>query len=748
MKIGGKDVKKTQLKGILTAVLLIGTLTMESMSVSAAAVQTVVGSDTQLMSQIGVPFTDVTEDDAKAFERSLGFKLSETAGQNDQIENQAETLAELAAKKAKAMTGLYGATSIQYAVMQKGELLLSDAYGTDNAAKKTSVTADSVYGIDSISKMYVTAAVQQLCEAGKLNLDRPVVDYIPEFTMKDERYKNITVRMLLNHSSGLMGGNLNNAMLFADPDTSYHDMLLQKLAGETLKADPGAYSVYCNDGFELAELVVEHVTGQSFSDYLQAHIFTPLGLTHTCTAVQMSADKSAAGVYTKKGGMQLPTEYVTAIGAGGVYSNAEDLCRFGMNFTDHSGRLLSQKSVQETFVPEGRKGQWCEEDTGLIDFGLGWDTVALYPFADCGIQAVEKGGDTMYYHSMLLVFPEQDLAVAVLSSGGASTYNGAFGQYLAELVLRGQQVSGVEKLADVPTAYKADQQTVPDAYEQYAGYYVSLMGTYRIKMQAKGMQVVNLNRPNTKMTFIYSGNGQFIYPDGSQMLTFLEQNGNTYLMSGTYGKLPGISAMYSYAYTAQKVVPQQLKKSVRRAWKQRDGKIYFNLTEKCSSARYVQGGVMLGFDLSTGCEGYVYYDRIVDANTAEQFTDMPMNGSRSATDFVFEKDSKGIEYMHYAGSTMISEDGLKKLPAKKSYTVQISRKNGYAKWFRIGTKTAGRKLRISLQGNAGTMVAVYDSNGACQYDSYVNSKRTVTLPEDGYVVFVGEPGATIKVAMR
>ena len=157
---------------------------------------------------------------------------------------------------------------------------------------------------------------------------------------------------------------------------------------------------------------------------------------------------------------------------------------------------------------------------------------------------------------------------------------------------------------------------------------------------------------------------------------------------------------------------------------------------------------MLPIVLSNNCDGYVYYDRIVDANTAEQFTDMPMNGSRSATDFVFEKDSKGIEYLHYAGNTMISEDGLKNLPAKKSYTVQISRKNGYAKWFRVGTKTADRKLRIRLPEGIDAMAAVYDSNGTCQYDSYVSSKRAVTLPEDGYVVFAGAPGASVQVTIR
>ena len=97
---------------------------------------------------------------------------------------------------------------------------------------------------------------------------------------------------------------------------------------------------------------------------------------------------------------------------------------------------------------------------------------------------------------------------------------------------------------------------------------------------------------------------------------------------------------------------------------------------------------------------------------------------------------------------MISEDGLKNLPAKKSYTVQISRKDGYAKWFRVGTKTADRKLRIRLPEGIDAMAAVYDSNGTCQYDSYVSSKRAVTLPEDGYVVFAGAPGASVQVTIR
>ena len=214
--------KKSQLKRTIALLLSIALLMAGSTEAFAGNVYTKTDSSlsaemgtgviTSTEQPVGTPLTDVTEDEALAFERGLETELSGVTGADT-------TLSQNAKKKAAAMVSLYGETSVQYAVMQNGELLLSDAYGTDDASKKTKVTTDSVYGIASISKMFTTAAVMKLVEAGKIDLDQPVVNYIPEFTMKDARYKDITVRMLLNHSSGLMGGDLANALLFDDADT-------------------------------------------------------------------------------------------------------------------------------------------------------------------------------------------------------------------------------------------------------------------------------------------------------------------------------------------------------------------------------------------------------------------------------------------------------------------------------------------------------------------------------------------------
>ena len=123
-----------------------------------------------------------------------------------------------------------------------------------------------------MSKTYTAAAVLKLVDEGKVELDAPVTAYLPDFTMADGRYTDITVRMLLNHSSGLPGSTIANGFLLNDPDTLAADTLLEELSGQTLKAEPGAFSVYCNDGFTLAELVVEAVSGMDFDDYMRQAI--------------------------------------------------------------------------------------------------------------------------------------------------------------------------------------------------------------------------------------------------------------------------------------------------------------------------------------------------------------------------------------------------------------------------------------------------------------------------------------------
>ncbi|ANS74263.1 hypothetical protein AWM70_06425 [Paenibacillus yonginensis] len=247
--------------------------------------------------------------------------------------------------------------------------------------------------------MFITAAVMKLADEGKLNLDTPVVQYIPDFTMQDDRYKKITPRMLLNHSSGLYSSSVANAFLFEDNDSYAHDTLLKQLAKQKLKADPGAYSVYSNDGFTLAEILVERVSGMDFTAYLHRYFTQPLGMSNTMTPKDRIDSSRTAGLYFPAYQGQLPNETVNIIGAGGIYSTAEDLVRFSQIFTNPQAGILSDESVAAMEQREYAHGIWPKDTDTSINFGLGWDSVDLYPFGEYGIQALAKGGDTILYHA-------------------------------------------------------------------------------------------------------------------------------------------------------------------------------------------------------------------------------------------------------------------------------------------------------------------------------------------------------------
>ena len=127
---------------------------------------------------------------------------------------------------ANLLTNVYGETSVQYAISEGDRILVSGNSGKYSKSENKALTKDTMYGIGSVSKMFTTAAIMKLVDEGKVDLDLPVINYIKDFKMADSEYTKITPRMLLNHSSGLMGTNYSNMILFNDNDTREHDNLL------------------------------------------------------------------------------------------------------------------------------------------------------------------------------------------------------------------------------------------------------------------------------------------------------------------------------------------------------------------------------------------------------------------------------------------------------------------------------------------------------------------------------------------
>ncbi|PEI80321.1 serine hydrolase domain-containing protein [Bacillus toyonensis] len=672
---------------------------------------------------------------AKAFSDSKTTVVSNA-------EVASKELKKIAAEKAALLTKSHGTTSVQYALIDNGKLTLSGQAGKNDMEGEQPLTKDTLYGIGSVSKMYATAAVMKLVDEGKVDLDAPVVNYVPDFKMKDGRYKRITPRMLLNHSSGLQGSTLNNAFLFNDNDTYSHDLLLQQLSDQSLKADPGAFSVYCNDGFTLAEILVERVSGMSFTEFLHQRFTEPLKMNHTKTPQDKWRDEKRAGLYFPAYQGQLPIESVNVIGTGGVSSTAEDMVRFSQLFMGQGKGILSDKVVKAMEQEEYKKGMWPGDGDNIFNYGLGWDSVKLYPFSEYGIKGLAKGGDTALQHAILVVLPEQKMAAAVLSSGGRSSTNQLLATELLLAVLK--EKGTIKNIKPNKSFGKPVKVKMPQDVAKKAGFYGNSETHFKIEITTNGELFLPSNREEK---YVYTADGSFINEKGTSKLNFVtEKNGRTYLRESTYKSTPDLGQGAMTHYLAEKLEDNVLSKKTAAAWAKREGVKFYLVNEKFSSIEYLVQPKLITTQITRkeGLAGYWEGRKITGPNTATHELQIPVMNGRDTTETHFYTEG-GNEYMEMAGLLYVSGSNVKPLDASQSSKVTLQA-NGHAKWFTIPQAAAGKRMTVTLPSKGA--FAVYDENGVCVNFTIVSGNNKVKLPKNGTVVIAGAPNSEFEITLN
>lgn len=325
----------------------------------------------------------------------------------------AHTASVARAEAAKAIE-TEGVFSMTTAVIVDGNLVQSEAFGTIGSDRTGRPNARTQFNAGSISKVFTAVAILRLRDLGQVDLDGPVVQYLPQFRMADPRYDRITVRMLLNHSSGFPGTNYYD--LFSSVARSdYVTDTLALLQGGTLKADPGDTNVYCNDCFIVAQAIVEKLSGMSLREFVQREIFDKAGMRDSSYGF-MPGNANIAVTYGagERGAIQ-PVEEVNALGTGGLTTTAVDLCLF--SWTLLQGKLLSPRSMEDLKAAQpGRLGAGYS----LARTGLGWDTVAEPTFAARGVTVLGKDGFTTVFRSQMFIAPDQNVAAVTILAGPAS----------------------------------------------------------------------------------------------------------------------------------------------------------------------------------------------------------------------------------------------------------------------------------------------------------------------------------------
>jgi CubicO group peptidase (beta-lactamase class C family) len=297
-------------------------------------------------------------------------------------------------------------------VVDGDQVLFTRGYGLADRDAGTPMTEDTPVAVASTSKGMAALAVMQLVEQGLVDLDAPVTRYLPEFSMDDERAADITVRQVLSHTAGIPASVVTDL----DQDDQALERRVASLATVKLSRAPGSGYEYANDGYSVAGLVVQTVSGTPYEDYLAAHVFEPLGMQRTTFDVALASDLGLATGYAKSRGIVTAGPLPLSRGsnpAGGVLTTARDVGNYFVALLNggvfEGAQVISPASIEQMWT--------AEPATGTEAYGFGWGQLPA-PGMRLLSHAGDIGGPGAYGSSgsQFLLVPEQHLAVGVLAN--------------------------------------------------------------------------------------------------------------------------------------------------------------------------------------------------------------------------------------------------------------------------------------------------------------------------------------------
>ncbi|GAA4465272.1 serine hydrolase domain-containing protein [Nemorincola caseinilytica] len=251
----------------------------------------------------------------------------------------------------------------------KGKVVYERYFGVSNREKKMPVAFNSSSQLASISKTFTGAAILYLYEHKMLNIDYPVQHYIKDFP-----YSGISLRMLLNHRSGLPDYTKWVPVYNKDtrtPITNEAVVGLMVKHKPRVEFRPNTRFKYCNTNFALLARVIEVVSKMSYAEFMNKHIFAPLGMTNTFVYEPWKGLPGNATISYKYNWVREPDMFADGVtGDKGIYSTVQDMFRWDQSL--YNSTLLSNEMIELSYGP-------CSfEKPGIKNYGLGW-RMLCYP---------------------------------------------------------------------------------------------------------------------------------------------------------------------------------------------------------------------------------------------------------------------------------------------------------------------------------------------------------------------------------
>ena len=303
--------------------------------------------------------------------------------------------------------GIPGAVVV---VVKDGQILSQRGFGySDVKAAKPVDPENTLFRPGSVSKLLTWTAVMQQVQAGKLDLDKDVNAYL-DFKIPPRDGKPITLRNLMTHTPGFA----ETAKYLIDYDKAPPPLgkVLTKQIPERIYA-PGTMPAYSNYGASLAGYIVERVSGEPFNKYIQNHILTPLGMSHSTFDQPLPANLKPfmSKGYEYGSSDPKPYEVIGMAPAGALAASGADMGKFMIAHLANGGPLLNSATAQLMHAPANHFF------TALPPMALGF-----YHEDRNGLNIVGHGGDTIFFHSDLHLFLDKSVGLYVsMNSPGKAT---------------------------------------------------------------------------------------------------------------------------------------------------------------------------------------------------------------------------------------------------------------------------------------------------------------------------------------
>jgi CubicO group peptidase (beta-lactamase class C family) len=309
-----------------------------------------------------------------------------------------------------------GAFTGSVLVAQEGKALLSQGYGLSDRVRGIPNTPQTRFHLGSISKQFTAMVILILQSQGRLNVQDPICDYIANCPAE---WQDITIHHLLTHTSGLssqLSDQLYRAIEIGQSGPSTPAEQAQYLGltrGWSLDTQPGEQYTYNNFGYILLAHIIEEVSGQSYADFLEQAIFTPLNMRNTGYQDRSSG---VAEIYIDSDtmtGVEFGSPPISE-GSGHLYSTSEDL--FLWNQALYTDQLLPRTELELMFEPFVREiGDNTPGMPAALGFGYGY---GWFAGRDRGRPIVAGAGGGPAFATLIMRYPEDELAVIMLTNQG------------------------------------------------------------------------------------------------------------------------------------------------------------------------------------------------------------------------------------------------------------------------------------------------------------------------------------------